>query len=176
MSPEGAAEAFPVDGRADADQGRGADAAGGAGRDLSSEQLCEQLHAARQSLLNNGPRSFLGKEARKESPCSSGKSSVGVRHPRDAARNPCAKERCLMESERIMRKWAVRRHWTPATKEASSSTPSSTSWVWRRLSLFDRYLAKTAAEEDDMTRKGRTHRLGRQPPARAGAFFPHPYS
>jgi hypothetical protein len=35
-------------------------------RELSFRQLCEQLHAARQSLLNNGPRSFVGKEARKE--------------------------------------------------------------------------------------------------------------
>jgi hypothetical protein len=35
-------------------------------RELSFRLLCEQLHAARQSLLNNGPRSFLGKEAKKE--------------------------------------------------------------------------------------------------------------
>jgi hypothetical protein len=35
-------------------------------RDLSVQQLGEQLHAARQRLCHNGPRSFLGKEARKE--------------------------------------------------------------------------------------------------------------
>lgn len=59
-----------------------------------------------------------------------------------------------MESERIMRKWAARRAWTAATKEQlvyafiDELGPES-------LSLFDRYLAKTAAEEDQMTKEGK---------------------
>jgi hypothetical protein len=35
-------------------------------RELCLPQLADELHAARRSLLQNGPRSFLGKEARKE--------------------------------------------------------------------------------------------------------------
>jgi hypothetical protein len=59
-----------------------------------------------------------------------------------------------MESERIMRKWAVRRHWTPATKEQLVYAFLDELGL-EALSLFDRYLAKTAAEEDDMTKDGK---------------------
>ncbi len=59
-----------------------------------------------------------------------------------------------MEAERIMRKWATRRAWTAATKEQlvyafiDELGPES-------LSLFDRFLAKTAAEESELTKDGK---------------------
>ena len=57
-----------------------------------------------------------------------------------------------MESERIMRKWAQRRGWDDRTKEhlvyafLDELGPES-------ISLFDRYLAKTAAGEDELTKE-----------------------
>jgi hypothetical protein len=61
-----------------------------------------------------------------------------------------------MESERIMRKWATRRHWTVATEEQLVYAFIDELGT-EALSLFDRYLAKTAAEEDDLTKDGNDH-------------------
>jgi hypothetical protein len=57
-----------------------------------------------------------------------------------------------MESERIMRKRAARRHWTAATKEQLAYAFLDELGT-EALSLFDRFLAKTATEEDELTKE-----------------------
>src|SRR5207253_3096020 len=81
-------------------------------------------------------------------PVGSGDRAPVVLHPRDPARTRQTKARCLMESKNLMMKWSRGRGWDERTREYLFYRFVDKLGI-KTLELFDRFLALTAASEDE---------------------------